>query len=104
ATASLDDARKPQWGDSLVLWIDGRTGRRHQPSASLSDMKQFGSDMKQFSLHEIQGSLRVSIFLHDLSATGVSRNAVAIANACAATGMDVTLLVADGDGAFAGSV
>ncbi|RIK93527.1 MAG: hypothetical protein DCC73_08080 [Proteobacteria bacterium] len=37
---------------------------------------------------------RIALFLHDFAATGVTRNAVAIANACAERGQKVTLVVA----------
>lgn len=42
----------------------------------------------------------VSIFVHDFAATGVVRNAVAIANACAAEGIDVELAATSGAGPF----
>lgn len=41
---------------------------------------------------------KIALFLHDFAATGVTRNAVAIANACAEHGQKVTLVVAAATG------
>lgn len=41
---------------------------------------------------------KIVIFLHDFAATGVTRNAVAIANACAEHGKKVTVVVAAAEG------
>ncbi len=46
------------------------------------------------------GRKRISLFVHNFSATGVVRNAVAIANACAAAGLDVELVAVDASGPF----
>lgn len=48
--------------------------------------------------------LRLQIFVHDLSATGVVRNAIAIANFAAEQGFNTRLLVCHADGALKGDV
>ena len=47
---------------------------------------------------------RLQMFVSDLSATGVVRNALAIANQAAATGFDVRLLTCSADGVLAGDL
>jgi len=47
---------------------------------------------------------RLQIFVHDLSATGVVRNAIALANEAAASGYEVRLLTCNADGMLRGQV